>query len=110
MSLPGAAYNKFNNRRIKTEDGWFDSQAELRRWNELKLLERAGEITDLQRQVDFPLIPAGAGLRAIVYRADFVYIERGERVVEDKKGYRDRVYKLKRRLMLWLHKVTIRET
>ena len=105
-----AAYNKFNNRRIETEDGRFDSQREWKRWQELKLLEHAGKISELRRQVDFPLIPAGAGLRAIIYRADFVYLEAGERVVEDSKGYRDRVYKLKRRLMLWLHKVTIRET
>ena len=105
-----AAYNKYNNRRIVTEDGRFDSQKELRRWQELKLLERAGQIKDLQRQVDFELVPKSLGMRAIVYRADFVYTERGERVVEDVKGYRDRVYKLKRRLMHWLHKVEIRET
>ncbi len=102
--------SKYNNKRVNTPDGWFDSKRELTRWGELKLLERAGEIDSLRRQVDFELVPAGCGLRKIVYRADFVYNERGRLVVEDSKGYRDRVYKLKRRLMLWLHNVTIRET
>jgi hypothetical protein len=102
--------SKFNNKRVNTPDGWFDSQRELRRWGELQLLQRAGKITDLERQVDFELIPSGAGLRRIVYRADFVYIENGQKVIEDSKGYRDRVYKLKRRLMLWRHNVTIKET
>jgi ferredoxin-fold anticodon binding domain-containing protein len=108
--MNAVAISKYNNRRTHTEDGWFDSQRELRRWHELKLLERAGKISELKRQVDFELIPPDLGLRAIVYRADFVYIEDGAKIVEDSKGYRDRVYKLKRRLMRWRHKVTIRET
>jgi hypothetical protein len=102
--------SKYNNRRVNTPDGWFDSQRELKRWGELKLLERAGEIKHLRRQVDYELIPAGCGLRRIVYRADFVYQEKGREVIEDSKGYRDRVYKLKRRLMMWRHNVVIRET
>lgn len=101
---------KYNNRRIETEDGWFDSIKEHRRWCELKLLERAGKIKNLERQVEFELIPAISGLRKIIYRADFVYTENGKRVVEDVKGFRDRVYKLKCRLMLWRHNVTILET
>lgn len=101
---------KYNNKRIYTEDGWFDSQRELRRWQELKLLEKAGKITGLERQVNFPLIPKSGREREIVYRADFVYEERGMKVVEDSKGFRDRTYKLKRRLMLWLHKIAIFET
>jgi hypothetical protein len=102
--------SKYNNKRTQTEDGWFDSQRELKRWGELKLLERAGKIKDLKRQVDFELIPGSCGLRPIVYRADFVYEENGKKVVEDSKGFRDRTYKLKRRLMLWRHNVLIFET
>ena len=104
--------SKYNNRRTHTEDGWFDSQAELRRWQELKLLEKAGEIRNLRRQVEYELIPRMGGLRPIVYRADFVYEEAPtwREVVEDKKGYRDRLYKLKCRLMLWRHNIAILET
>lgn len=108
--IQSAAVSKYNNRRIHSEDGWFDSQREFRRWGELKLLEKAAVIKDLERQVDFELIPRIGGMRAIIYRADFVYFENGKKVVEDSKGYRDRVYKLKCRLMLWLHKIAILET
>ena len=102
--------SKYNNKRVSTEDGWFDSQRELKRWGELKMLEKTGRIKDLQRQVSFELIPRIGGMRPIVYRADFVYTENGRRIVEDSKGYRDRVYKLKCRLMLWIHNVAILET
>lgn len=105
-----AAVSKYNNRRINTEDGWFDSKRELQRWGELKLLQLAGKIQELRRQVDFELIPRIGGMRAIVYRADFVYTEEGKQVVEDSKGFRDRVYKLKCRLMLWRHNIAILET
>lgn len=101
---------KYGNRRINTEDGWFDSQRELKRWQELKLLERAGEISDLKRQVDFELIPRMGPLRKIVYRADFVYMQDGKKVIEDSKGYRDRVYRLKCRMMLWRHGIAILES
>ena len=51
--------NKYHNKKVTTSDGiQHDSQKEARRWCELRLLERAGKITDLQRQVEFELIPA----------------------------------------------------
>lgn len=102
--------SKYNNKRTYTEDGWFDSQGELRRWQELKLLEKAGQIKELKRQVEYELIPKIGALRAIKYRADFVYQEGAKEVVEDYKGFRDRLYKLKARLMLWRHNITILET
>lgn len=102
--------SKYNNRRINTEDGWFDSQRELKRWQELKLLERGKRISDLRRQVEYELIPKMGPLRRIVYRADFVYKEDGREVVEDSKGFRDRVYKLKARLMLWRHNIPVVES
>jgi len=102
--------SKYHSRRINTPDGWFDSQAELKRWEELKLLARAGKITNLQRQVRFELIPKIGRLRAIFYVADFVYDLGGKPVVEDKKGFKTRLYRLKARLLLWRHNIEILET
>lgn len=102
--------SKYNNRRVLSDDGWFDSQREFRRWGELKLLEKAGKIADLKRQVPFELIPKRGRLRAILYKADFVYTENGKQVVEDSKGYRHRLYMLKWRLMEWIHGIEVIET
>lgn len=121
--------NKYHNKKVTTSDGiQHDSQKEARRWCELRLLEKAGKITDLQRQVEFELIPAqyetyeryskkGEKLadgvriveRKVSYIADFVYVENGEKVVEDTKGMKTRDYIIKRKLMLYVHKVRIRE-
>lgn len=102
--------SKYGNRRINTPEGWFDSQRELTRWGELKLLERAGKIKDLRRQVKYELIPKIGRMRSIVYIADFVYEEDGREVVEDSKGHRSRVYMLKWRLMQWRHNIEVLET
>jgi len=102
--------SKYNNRRVNTSDGWFDSQKELRRWGELQLLQKAGEITNLRRQVPYELIPKNGKLRHIVFIADFVYEENGKEVVEDSKGYRNRLYMLKWRLMLDRHGIQVLET
>lgn len=104
----------------------FDSQKEYRRWCELRSLEQAGAIHGLSRQVKFVLIPAqrepgttgprggrkpGKLLeRERAYYADFVYQRDGETVVEDVKGVRTDVYKLKKALMLWVHGISITET
>lgn len=101
---------KYNNHRVQTEDGWFDSQRELKRWGELKLLERAGNIKNLRRQVPFELIPKRGRLRRIVFIADFVYEENGKEVVEDSKGVRTKVYMLKWRLMEFVHGIEVLET
>lgn len=105
----------------------FDSKKEAKRWTQLKLLERAGVIRDLDRQVKFVLIPAQReadtiGARGAIrkgkiierecaYVADFVYIdtETGETVVEDTKGFKTKDYIIKRKLMLWVHKIKIME-
>lgn len=105
----------------------FDSEREAKRWTELKLLERAGVIRDLDRQVKFVLIPAQReadtiGARGAIrkgkiierecaYVADFVYIdaETGKTVVEDTKGFKTKDYIIKRKLMLWVHKIKIME-
>ena len=103
--------NKYGARRVKAPDGQvFDSTAEYYRWGMLKLLERAGKISDLKRQVSFELIPKQEGERACTYVADFTYIEDGKLVVEDCKGFKTDVYKIKKKLMLWVHGIKIKET
>ena len=93
----------------------FDSKKEADRYCELKLLEKAGKIQNLQLQVKYDLIPAskksGERLeRPISYIADFVYTEDGETVVEDVKGVKTDVYKIKRKLMIQKYGIWIRET
>ena len=119
--------SKYGNRKI-TKDGFtFDSLKEYKRWSELSLLERAGQITDLKRQVKFVLIPAqrepektgkrGGRIKGRLlekecsYIADFVYTDActGIPVVEDAKGMRTEVYKIKRKLMLYVHGIKISE-
>lgn len=87
----------------------FDSKKEAHRYYELSILQAAGEISDLQRQVTYELIPKQDGERPCTYKADFVYQENGKTVVEDVKGVRTDAYKIKRKLMLWIHGIKIRE-
>ena len=101
---------KYNNTKIRVDGRLFDSKAEAARWQELQLLERAGEITELERQVEYELIPKQKGERAVKYIADFRYIDHeGKTVVEDTKGVRTPVYILKRKLMLRVHGIRVRE-
>lgn len=106
--------HKYHNKPVVTPEGEkFDSKKEYRRWKELQLLERAGEISSLMRQVAFELIPAAPPQfkRPIRYVADFVYIDEKENhlVVEDVKGVQTPVYKLKKRLMFDRFGILIRE-
>ena len=107
---------KYGNRKITTEDGTFDSKREYQRWCELKLLQRAGEIVNLNRQVTFGLIPSqrdekGKVIeRDVKYVADFTYFQPdGTFVVEDAKGMRTPEYIIKRKLMLKEHGIRIKE-
>lgn len=106
-------YRKANGETVK-----FDSRKEARRYDELRLLERAHQISDLQRQVKFVLIPAQRDPkgklieRQCYYVADFTYKDsRGNLVVEDTKSEATRtpVYIVKRKLMLWVHGIRVRE-
>ena len=117
--------NKYQNTKVEIDGQLFDSKREARRYQELKLLEKAGEISNLRRQVKYILIPCqrepdeigprGGVIKGKViekecsYFADFVYEENGETVVEDVKGIRTDVYMIKRKLMLYVHKIRIRE-
>lgn len=98
---------------VKTEiDGIvFDSKHEASRYKELHLLERAGEITNLRLQVPFELIPKSKYGMPIRYIADFVYNDlNGSLIVEDAKGVKTLVYKLKRRIMAEKYGIEIKET
>lgn len=109
--------NKYGAKRITCNGIRHDSKAEQRRWYELQLMKRAGEIRDLKRQVKHELIPAqrdssGKLLeRAVCYISDFEYIDNrtGKCVVEDVKGVRTKDYIIKRKLMLWVYKIRITE-
>jgi hypothetical protein len=112
----------------------YDSKREYERWCELRILERAGFITELKRQVEYELIPKQVEVyerygkngkrlkdgvrvleREVKYIADFEYIRNGKKVVEDAKGYRDpssaayAKFVIKRKLMLWLKGIRIIE-
>ena len=118
--------SKYHSKKIEVDGMKFDSRKEYYRWCELSLLERAGKITDLQRQVKFILIPTqyepytvgkNGGLkrgkvieRECSYMADFVYTENGNRTVEDTKGFKTADYKIKRKLMLAVHGIRIKES
>lgn len=106
---------KYLNKVVVTEDGRFDSMKEYRRFKELKLMEDMGEIEDLECQVKFTLITGkrwsdGKKHRDTVYIADFVYhTKEGEKVVEDVKGFKTPVYKLKKELMKDVYGIEIQE-
>ena len=107
--------SKYNARKITIDGLKFDSQKEAKRYTELALLEKAGEISGLKTQIKFELIPKQNGERACNYIADFVYtdMKSGQRVVEDVKGYKKgqayAVFTIKRKLMLWVHGIKVRE-
>lgn len=107
-------YRKYGNQPVTVDGIRFDSIREATRWQELKLLLRAGKISDLKRQVPFELIPnhtedGKVTERKVVYKADFVYNENGDLVVEDAKGRRTKEYIIKRKMMLWRYGIKIRE-
>lgn len=112
--------SKYHNQKTTIDGINFDSKREAERWCELKIMQRAGIVTDLKRQVKYCLIPEVKGSdkkirqRAVHYIADFVYWEKHNdgcwhQVVEDAKGIRTEVYKIKKKLMLWRFGIEIRE-
>lgn len=119
--------SKYHSKKITWDGETFDSIKEYNRWKELKLLERAGEITGLKRQVKIKLLPTQREFsgevgkngkfkkgklleREVSYIADFVYSNKiGATVVEDVKGFRTKEYILKRKMMLYFHGIRIKE-
>lgn len=125
-------YSKYHAKKTPCSHGHTHaSLKEAERCDELHLLLLAGEITDLDSQKDYELIPAqyrteeryskktGKRLkdkrvlleRACVYKADFVYhLKDGTLVVEDSKGMKTKEYRIKKKLMLWVHGIVLKET
>lgn len=107
--------SKYAAHKTEIDGKIFDSKKEARRYQVLKELEREGKISGLKCQEVFELIPSqridGKVVeRAVTYRADFTYQEDGNLVVEDVKGFRTDVYKIKKKLMLYIHGIRIKET
>ena len=110
--------SKYNSRKTVIDDITFDSKKEAKRYVELKKKQEEGEITGLRLQVPFELVPSFTieidgkkrKRRNIRYIADFVYYENGQKVVEDVKGRKTEIYKLKKKLFEYKYKTTIKET
>lgn len=111
---------KYHNKKVVVDGMKFDSKKEGQRFLELSLMQRGGYISDLQRQVKYILIPSqkidGKVVeREVSYKADFVYKDNttGKTVVEDVKGYKGgqayALFKIKRKLMLYIHNIRIVE-
>lgn len=109
-------YGRSKYRATKTTvDGiTFDSRKEANRYLVLKGMEEDGLIEDLRRQVRYELVPAfdvdGKHYRPVYYVADFVYTEDGKEVVEDVKGMRTDVYRLKSKLFARRYGMSVKET
>jgi hypothetical protein len=101
---------KFNNVKVEIDGHTFDSKKEAKRYSELKLLERAGEIKDLRLQVPFELVPSQKGglrsERPVTYIADFVYydIRLNKEIINDAKGVITKDYRIKRCMMKMIGK------
>lgn len=106
--VAGKRRSKYNNRHTVIDGIRFDSAKEARRYSELRLMEQAGEITDLQLQPRF-LIEVN-GVKVCTYVADFQYTDaNGELVVEDVKGVRTSVYTVKAKLMRAVYGIVVQE-
>jgi hypothetical protein len=117
--------SKYHSQKIAVNGVKYDSRKEYRRHQELRLLEQAGAISNLRCQVKFVLIPSqymevpdqrtGQTRQKCVerecsYIADFCYIQNGKQIVEDVKGVRTKDYIIKRKLMLYMHGIRLKET
>ena len=98
---------KYYNKKAELDGYIFDSQAEASRYQELRLMEKADAIHGLEVHPMFYFSINNVSIG--YYKADFQYWENGRRIVEDVKGVRTPVYKLKRKLMLALHGIGITE-
>ena len=105
--MPRPTRNKYGNKKVTVDGIKFDSKKEAKRWFDLKIREKAGEIGGLKRQIPYPLYgrdgpiltPTG---RHMVYKADHVYIDwhkNGEKVVEDVKGFKTKEYLIKKAIL-----------
>lgn len=130
MQMQRYRSNKYGSRKVTVDGITFDSKKEAQRYSELRLLEKAGQITNLQRQFKFKLIPTQREESTEVYKAgpqkglpkpgaviekpcfyiaDFTYCDGNELVAEDTKGFKTKDYIIKRKLMLHVHGIRIKE-
>lgn len=113
---PTAKPVKYRNQKCEWQGERFDSKHELEDWLVLRDREARGEIHHLRRQVPMPLYAplrnsaAGGNVEVAQYVADFVFVERGQLIVQDSKGHRTREYLLKRKWLSLQDGVEIRET
>lgn len=106
--------SKYRNKKVLVDGIKFDSKKEARRYSELMLLEKTGEITDLKLQQRYILQESfkidGKTIRAITYIADFTYKDKnGDLVVEDEKGMKTQVYNIKRKMFAKRYGIEIKE-
>lgn len=110
--------SKYGAQKTTSQGRTFDSKKEAQRFAELRYMQMGGLICDLRTQVRYILIPTqydeetGKVIeRAVTYIADFVYqdLRTGQMVVEDAKGCRTKEYIIKRKLMLQVHGIRIKE-
>lgn len=100
--------HKYNAKRTTIDGVTFASMAEAKRFSELKLLERAGEITNLTLQPKYPIVVNGE--KICTYIADFAYLDlHGKMHTEDKKGFRTALYSIKKKLVRACHGIEIEE-
>lgn len=102
--------SKYNNKKTVVDGITFDSRREASRYQVLRDELNRGEIDDLRLQQRYELIPKHGKNRAVFYVADFVYTRDGKEVVEDCKGFRTDVYKLKKKIFEWKYNTEIFET
>ncbi len=106
--------SKYHSKKTKVNDIEFASKREALRYIELKTMLDNGIITDLRLQVPYILVPAfnlgKKRYRKMEYVADFVYKQDGIEIVEDCKGYRTEIYKMKKKLMAYIYQIEIKET
>lgn len=105
--------SKYKNKKTIINGIEFDSKKEAKRYQELLIMQTNGKITDLKLQVPYILVPAfnlgKKRYRDMRYIADFVYKQDGVEVVEDCKGYRTEIYKIKKKLMAYIYQIEIKE-
>lgn len=99
---------KYGNKKTEYNHIIYDSKKEAKRAFELDMLERAGEISGVQRQVTYKL--EVNGILVCKYKADFTYCQNGKLIVEDVKGFKTATYRLKKKLLLAVHGIVILET
>ena len=106
--------SKYHAKKTTVDGITFDSRREADRYLVLKSMEKDGDIEDLRRQVRYELVPAfdvdGKHYRPVYYVADFTYRENGHEIIEDVKGVKTDVYRLKAKLVAYRYGMNIRET